>query len=71
MFEIINNKMILLIGVVIAIIFILNYKQKEGFIDPYPIVLHNEILPKHEWWDLTHRKGFFYNRYGTLQSDRE
>jgi hypothetical protein len=71
MFEI-NYKYLAVVVFAILILFSLfEPKQKEGFIDPYPIVLWNNIVPKQEWWDLTHRKPFFYNRLGTLQTYRE
>lgn len=57
-----------MVGLMIGLIY---WKHKEDFLDDYSLILTEEAHKRQKWWDLTHRKPFFYQRYNTMQTYRE
>jgi hypothetical protein len=58
--------LIIILLVMIGFILLMEKSKREGFctylsiVDPYSLYLHDNIMPKAEWWNDSHRRKFYY-----------
>lgn len=56
---------------IILLVFLLGLQNKEGFVDPYSLYLHDDIIKRQEIWREAHRKRFYWDNNTIDQHYRE